>query len=75
MWRRPTRIEVLPNNLRKMYSVEEPKKQDVHVTCWRSTALTVCGTVAIAAVLLRADSTMLFLVSASGWSMPAKLAR
>lgn len=63
------------HNFQKMLSVLGPNKQSVYVTCWRSTALTVCGTVVIAAVLLRADSTMLLLVSASGWSIPAKLAR
>ena len=45
------------------------------LTCWRSTAPTACGTVAMTATLLRADSTMLFLVRASGWSIPAKLTR
>lgn len=64
-----------PTISQETFSVLEQNKQDVQLTCWRSTALTVCGTVAIAAVLLRADSTMLFLVSASGWSMLAKLAR
>lgn len=45
------------------------------LTCWRSAAPTACGAVAMIAVLLRADSTMLFLVRASGWSIPAKLTR
>lgn len=62
----------LSPNLGNVFSV---KKQRVHFTCCRSIALIVCGIVIKDAALLRAASAMLFLVSARGWSMPAKAAR
>lgn len=69
------RVKVLLSNYQKMLLMLGTKNPNAQLTCWRSTALTVWGMVAITAVLLRMGSTRLFLVSANGWSMLAKLTR